>query len=156
MKQSVEARFWKKVDMIPFTTCHIWNASTYGFGYGRFHDENHKFWSAHRFAYQLKHGPIHIDMSVLHTCDNPLCVNTDHLYLGTYANNAQDREQRERGNHAKGTCHGRNRLSAAQVYEIRDAYDTGKYSFYRLGKIYGVNSKVIVDIVDRKIWSYLN
>jgi len=142
--------------MIPFVDCHLWIASTNKFGYGKLNNGNNSWTLAHRFAWEQKHGSIPDGMYVLHHCDNPSCVNVDHLYLGTHKDNAEDRETRVRGNHAKGTRHGKNKLLPSQVYEIRDAYDTGKYSFRQLGKIYGIDGKSIADIVDHKNWSYLH
>jgi hypothetical protein len=75
--------------------------------------------------------------------------------LGSYKDNAQDRETRGRSNHAFGHRHGKAKLIASYVLEIRDLFDTGRYSFRQLGKIYGVDGKCVADIVDRKIWAHV-
>lgn len=142
--------------MTPSCDCHLWTASKNKFGYGKFGDGNGGWTFAHRFSFQLNKGKIPKGKYVLHTCDNPSCVNPDHLYLGSYKDNAKDRESRKRGNHANGTGHGRNILLKSQVYEIRDAFDTGKYSFKELGRIYGIDGKSVADIVDRKNWNHLH
>lgn len=148
-------RFESKVTLIPFSDCHYWVAATNKFGYGKFGVGN-KWVLAHRFSFESNKGQIPEDKYVLHTCDNPSCVNPDHLYLGSYKDNANDRESRQRGNHVQGVNHGRNVLTPLQVYEIRDAFDTGKYSFKQLGKIYGIDGKSVADIVDRKNWNHLH
>jgi hypothetical protein len=54
--------------------------------------------TAHRKAYELKHGPISDDICVMHTCDNPPCVNVDHLAPGTQLDNIQDCISKGRAN----------------------------------------------------------
>lgn len=149
-------RFEQKVERIPFFECHVWNASSLKSGYGKFVTKSGSWELAHRVAYKLYAGDIAKGMSVLHKCDNPSCVNPKHLYLGNYKDNARDREDRNRSNHVSGMKHGRNKLTSSQVLEIRDLYDTGKYSCFRLASIYDVNHKTVYDIVNRKIWKTLH
>lgn len=141
---------------MPFCDCHLWTAATTSFGYGKLGNEKGGWIQAHRFSFQIHKGEIPENKYVLHTCDNPACVNPEHLYLGDYKQNAVDRETRIRGNHVNGTKHGRSVLSQSQVHEIRDAFDTGKYSFRQLGKIYGIDGKSVADIVDRKNWKFVH
>lgn len=155
-KQSIQSRFESKVTLVPFCECHLWTAATTDFGYGKLSDGKKSWLHAHRVSYQLYKGEVPDDKCVLHTCDNPACVNPEHLYLGSYKDNAADRENRKRGNHPKGTKHHKNVLLQSQVYEIRDAFDTGKYSFSELGRIYGIEGKSVADIVDRKNWKHLH
>ena len=53
---------------------------------------------AHRYAYELAKGPIPVGLSVLHICDNPRCINAEHLRVGTRADNQQDMKAKGRGN----------------------------------------------------------
>jgi hypothetical protein len=149
-------RFEQKIVRIPFFECHIWDAAAEKKGYGKFAIKNSRWELAHRVSFKLYKGEIPEGMLVLHKCDNPSCVNPEHLFLGSYKDNAVDRENKKRGNHAKGVDHGKNKLTQSQVLEIRDLHDTGKYSCFRLAKIYGVNAKTVRDIVDRKIWKTLH
>lgn len=155
-KQSIQSRFESKVTLVPFCECHLWTASKNKFGYGKFGIGKSGWMMAHRYSWESTFGEIPKDKYVLHTCDNPSCVNPEHLYLGTYKDNAKDRETRQRGNHPSGISHGRNVLLESQIYEIRDAFDTGNYSFRQLGKIYGIDGKSVADIVDRKNWKHLH
>jgi hypothetical protein len=89
-------RFWSKVDMNPHH-CWEWLASTHKgkWPYGQFWYEG-KMRKAHRVAYLLTHQDCPDDLVVRHTCDNPICVNPDHLILGTVADNNKDTMDRGR------------------------------------------------------------
>ncbi len=83
-------RFWDKVDKSG--KCWIWRGSKLKTGYGRFHFAG-KTITAHRISWMLAHGSIEEGMHVLHKCDNPPCVNPDHLYIGTHTQNMQDKKR---------------------------------------------------------------
>jgi hypothetical protein len=148
-------RFEAKVLRMPFCGCHLWTGAVNAFGYGKCATGNNKWKLAHRIAYEQAKGKIDQSLSVLHLCDTPSCVNPEHLYLGTYKNNAQDRERRGRGNHARGLTHGRVKLTPEDVFAMRSKYKTGEFSFRQLGKIYGVDGKTVNDIVCNKLWQSL-
>lgn len=79
--------------------CIEWPGSRLAEGYGYFRTpqkDGSKGILAHRFIYEVIHGPIPDDLVVRHTCDNPPCVNPEHLLLGTQANNVQDMMDRGR------------------------------------------------------------
>lgn len=75
--------------------CWIWNAATDPKGYGAFRYEG-KTQIASRVSYQLYKGNVPSGLHVLHTCDNPSCVNPDHLFLGTNDDNVEDRKSKGR------------------------------------------------------------
>jgi len=70
------------------TGCHEWTGAT-AKGYGRFTYKT-KFCLAHRASYEVHKGPIPEKMLVCHHCDNPKCINPDHLFIGTARDNARD------------------------------------------------------------------
>lgn len=92
--KSLKERFEEKVILIPFSDCHYWTAAINPTGYGWLYvgKETGKRVSttAHRVSYELYKGPIPDGMMVLHNCDNRLCVNPNHLRLGTNSDNMMD------------------------------------------------------------------
>lgn len=89
-------RFNEKVCRGAETDCHIWSGAVTTDGYGMFWLDEKNI-TAHRAAWTMHHGrPIPAGHVVRHTCDEPLCVNPNHLQLGTQDSNRQDRVARGR------------------------------------------------------------
>lgn len=86
---SREDRFWAKVDRSG--ECWIWTASRKPNGYGEFYAGG-RVGYAHRYSYEMHHGPIPEGMVVDHTCYTPACVNPDHLRLASKSQNGQNRD----------------------------------------------------------------
>lgn len=92
-------RFWSKVDKS--TSCWLWTSNRHHNGYGQIAQSRNgsakqRWLWAHRVSWELTHGAIPADLFVLHRCDTPLCVNPDHLFLGTKQDNIDDSVQKGR------------------------------------------------------------
>jgi hypothetical protein len=125
------ARFWKYVDKTTHPSgCWLWTGALTSTGYGQIGmgsktDGTRRPHKAHRVAWELSRGKIPQGMSVLHHCDNPPCVNPDHLFIGTQKDNAQDMGRKGRAavqRHPeiiRGERNANAVLTTADVLEIR-------------------------------------
>ena len=80
--------------------CWIWQKSVSGAGYGQL-TVNGKYWSAHKYSYTLKFGPVDSGTLLRHTCHNKKCCNPDHLVTGTHLDNWHDSRETHLGNASK-------------------------------------------------------
>lgn len=94
VKLTLEERFWSKVDKRGPDECWPWGGYKAKSGHGSTSDGCGGSIGAHRLAYILAVGEIPTGLCVCHKCDNPPCVNPDHLYAGTYKQNTADRKLR--------------------------------------------------------------
>ncbi len=147
---TLEQRFWSKVDET--AGCWWWKAGKRGDGYGAFAVGDKQI-GAHRFSYQLHKGEIPAGMVVMHTCDQPLCVNPGHLVLGTSAENSADAARK--GRRLPGSKNHQAKLTEAQVLELRARYAEGGISQVRLAAEYGVSHALVSFIVTRRAWKHI-
>lgn len=110
-----------------------------------------KRWYAHRYSYTLAHGSIPEGMVVCHRCDNPPCVNPDHLFLGDTRANMHDAATKGRMSH--GERHHSAKLTEAKVKEIRARYAGGGCSYKGLAREYDVFDQAIKYAVIGKTWA---
>ena len=103
--------------------CWVWIGSTYWHGYGSFSIARSTNTYAHRWAFEHFIGPIPKGLKVLHLCDGRTCVNPDHLFLGTQADNIHDMwaKGRQKTPFKSGQANIRCRLTDEQIRQIRDS-----------------------------------
>lgn len=147
-------QFWQKVNVTQ--GCWIWESGLTDKGYGRFNwIDRHgiaRHARAHRLAWVLTNGPIPEGMCVCHKCDVPGCVNPDHLFLGTNAENIRDR-----GDKGRSTCGSRcprSKLTEESVAQIRMRRALG-FSRRVVAMEFGVSTETI-KLIDRGItWKHV-
>ena len=110
----IRERFADKVLPEPNSGCWLWFGSVGSHGYGQLSIPGKALETAHRVSYRLHKGEIPAGILVCHKCDNPVCVNPDHLFLGAPSVNALDCKQK--GRNTKGrekSEHTRSLISAS-------------------------------------------
>jgi len=106
MTEKDKARFWKKISKTDGNECWVWTGNSLKDGYGMFSLKNSGF-LAHRVSWTIANGKIaDPSLFVLHECDNPKCVNPDHLFLGTHQDNMDDMIAKGRKRVATGDASG--------------------------------------------------
>lgn len=145
-----EASFMESVIPEPNSGCWLWLGSETNSGYGcvRHKGKNLK---AHRASWLLFRGPLKRRLSVCHKCDNPPCVNPDHLFLGTHQENMRDMVRKGRTIRLKGSAHPGAKLTELAVLAIRN--DRRRSSI--IASEYGVARRTIQAIRLREIWGHL-
>lgn len=133
-------------------TCWNWTGGKNSSGYGCLNTKNGSE-LAHRLSYDEFNGDIPSGSFICHKCDNPGCVNPEHLFLGTSKDNYDDMVSKGR-NTNKGSNQHNSKLKEGDVLEIRRLLAEGKKLNY-IAAIYGVTFQAISRIKTRKIWRWL-
>lgn len=112
------------------TDCWNWTGGRFNHGYGAVSSggRNATNLLAHRVVYEHYKGPIPAGLDACHRCDNKLCVNPEHIFLGTAKDNIRDMIVKGRGNWSRGEKHYAAKLDDVQVKRLRELAVTGKYS----------------------------
>lgn len=117
-------------------------------GYGCFSDERSKPYPAHRYHFELINGLLPADVMVLHKCDNRACVNPDHLFAGSHADNMADRNAK--GRQSRSRKHSKLTEDQARSIKFSETGDPAK-----IGKKYGVSRTTVAYIKNGSRWGHL-
>lgn len=132
----------RRLDARSCAPCIVYTGARRGHGYGHIGRRGETL-SAHRYVWTLLNGQPKKGVCVLHVCDNPPCVNIQHLYLGTQADNGRDKAVRGRA--AK-------KLTKVKAVEIRKQYDNGE-NLGAIAKKFNVSKANVCMIGKRIIWA---
>jgi hypothetical protein len=148
---SREAWLFERSMPVPECGCWIWMGATNGErGYGSV-NIGKKLVGAHRLSWEIHNGSIPKGQHVLHKCDTPLCVNPEHLFLGTHTDNMRDKYRKRREGDWRGTRNGKARLTSDDVRTIRNS----SLSQAELSRRIGVSPATINHVLRGRSWSHV-
>ena len=151
MKKTVKERFEEKYEPVTESGCWVWTGGVGSSGYAQFWLDG-KTVQASRVAFSLHKGNIPEGLQVCHTCDNRLCVNPDHLFLGTASDNAKDKA--DKGRSVKGESNHHAKLKEHEVLEIKKLLKEG-YKHREIAEVFNVSRMAISDINNSRSWKHL-
>ena len=161
----LDDRFWSKVTRSSASDCWEWRANKNNKGYGLFRPGGLAGKRlAHRLAFEDLNGPIPNGALVCHKCDNPKCVNPNHLFLGTHKDNTADMiakgrrvigfDPNNKPPHKQGSAHGNAKLTEAVVLDFYRQMALGK-PVRQLARETGVDRRTLGRIRDKKSWKHV-
>lgn len=139
----------------PKTGCLIWDHGKDGYGRAFVNLPGKPGATTARIVWEQNKGPIPEGMCVCHTCDNRSCVNPEHLWLGTVADNNADMSSKGRVGISRGEANGNAKLTEEQVREIRKRYAEGGVAQWDLAVEYGVSSTPISYAIRGRNWKHV-
>ncbi len=153
IKVPLANRFKRHISQPDANGCILWTSTRHRDGYGMIHVKTGKRMAlAHRVAYELANGPVPEGMFVCHTCDNRLCVNPSHLFVGTHRENMDDMFSKNR--EARGEKLPQSKLSESSVISIRTEFANGS-TCTELGRKHCVSHSSITNVIRRVTWKHV-
>ena len=142
-----EERLLKKPYRLTTTGCWEWQGGRDSWGYGALKAQNGTQVGAHRLAHEVWIGPIPEGLQVNHHCDNPPCINPEHLYAGTPRENMQDRGVRLR--------QGSRKLLPQDVVKIRELLSETELTQRAIGERFNVSKETVAAIKAGRVWKHV-
>lgn len=146
--KTFEESFWERIDRRGEDECWEWQGGRVRFGYGRIKWRRRNR-PTHVVAYELCVGPIPVGLYALHTCDNPPCCNSRHIFLGTKGDNARDMAQKKRS--LRGERNHKAKITRADAERIRDLYAQGNTQA-ALAERFHIHQAQVSRILLRRQW----
>ena len=151
-RRPLAVRFAEKYRVDEASGCWVWTGNKNANGYGVIAGDEGRYRHqrrAHRVSWELLHGPLDKSVFVCHRCDNPPCVNPDHLFIGGPAENQADRVQK--GRTTRGDKHPQAKLTALDVRKIRMVAQLG-IPQHMIAKVFSVSRTNISAIIGGRSW----
>ena len=138
--------------------CWEWTGSLYKDGYGVFCVGGGKNERAHRYSWEHHRGAIPSELFVLHKCDNRKCVNPDHLFVGTQAENCNDTAEKGRVNPVRGEANHNSKLTERDVKDARVIHARGGpgSGVRALARRFGISGPVMSLLLRRMVWRHVS
>lgn len=150
---NVADRFEAFVSPEPNSGCWLWTGAVDSLGYGMFWMDGRSH-RAHRVGFVLAGNTIQGKTIVMHRCDNPGCVNPQHLTAGTHKDNTVDAYRKGRRSNHSGSRHGNAKFTEQDVLNMRDQYAKGA-SLSDLARDFSTSTQAVFIIVKRKGWTHI-
>jgi hypothetical protein len=157
--QSQNDRFNKYVQKTD--NCWEWTGGTFDGRYGQFRVGKRKV-KAHRYAWAMAGRELPPEKILCHKCDNERCVNPDHLFVGTYKDNSEDREAKGRGSGnryakrgMKGQANPASKITDAEAQSIYSEYAHGGVTKTELSIKYNISLSQVVNITLKRMWKHV-
>lgn len=160
MSESILEIHLDKISPEPMSGCWLWVGAVTSNGYGNIRRSG-KSLQAHRVSYKISCDEIPEGFHVLHKCDVRCCVNPEHLFLGTHAENMADKVKKGRQAKTQGVKNGCAKLTEIKVREIRELlsnlprYSRGESSAKLVAKKYGIAYDTLNRIRNRTLWAHV-
>lgn len=161
VKKATPERFWTKIGVAALSDCWIWLAffrPTYP-GYNIKGDGKWRSSYDHRLMYEFMFDSFDKKLEVLHTCDNPKCVNPNHLWQGTQADNIKDMMEKGRKSYNNGSIGSKNpraKINEGIVLKIKTELANKKLSHKQVAKMFNVSKQCVDHINANNTWTHVS
>ena len=148
--------FWERVEaqtVVNENGCHEFTGYKNECGYGRIHKDK-KLVFVHREVYEKVHGYIPKGMVIMHSCDNPACINPNHLSANYQSENIKDMIEKGRSVNKFGSKHGMSKINETDVINIKKRLSEGD-TCVAISKDYSVSEGTIRNIKKGRNWTHV-